>query len=266
MHHYTYLIQSLDKTMNYIGVRSCRCLIEQDIYWGTSKHLPWGRAGAKKDQSSVAIKTILKTFSTRKEAVEHEVYLHALYNVSTNPNFWNQANQTSSKFDVTGKTFIFTKQHIENMKKGHLSRSKDSYSKNWKHSDQAKQSIANSKRNIPRSEEVRTKLSYKMKVYYQNGGVHPLQGKQHSNKTKEKISKVRKEKGLSAGINAVRFNPWFITYPDGTTEVFTDITKTDKAKEQGYHSHVYLTAAGLSKGKKVIKKGQFKGCIVGNMT
>lgn len=96
MNHYTYLLSSTTQEKYYIGVRSCKCEIVDDQYKGSSK------AMTKADRDT-CVKTILKTFATRKEALAHEIELHKLYNVKDNPLYWNLANQTDTKFDWTGQ-------------------------------------------------------------------------------------------------------------------------------------------------------------------
>ena len=94
--HYTYEISKNDGVrMSYIGVRSCEGNPEDDNYWGTSKHLP-------DNIQDNHTKTILRTFDTRDEAVKHEIYLHNINDVASNPLYYNQAKQTSTKFDTTG--------------------------------------------------------------------------------------------------------------------------------------------------------------------
>ena len=103
MYHYTYKIHYSDGKY-YIGVRSCNCLPEEDTkYLGSSKYTP---------NNLVTKKEILATFPTRTLAIEHEVYLHQFYDIAKNPLFYNQAKQTSKKFDVTG-----TKQSKEHSQK-----------------------------------------------------------------------------------------------------------------------------------------------------
>ena len=96
MNHYTYLLSSTTQEKYYIGVRSCTYTPSSDPYKGSSKSMT-------KADKDTCTKTILKEFNTRKEALEHEVELHAKYNVKDNPLFWNNANQTSTKFDWSGK-------------------------------------------------------------------------------------------------------------------------------------------------------------------
>lgn len=98
MNHYVYLLQHPTDRLKYIGVRSCKCTIEQDPYKSSSKSVT-------KQYLSECTKTILKVFTTRKEAVEYEIYLHNLYDVAKNPEYFNCAKQTATKFDQSGKIF-----------------------------------------------------------------------------------------------------------------------------------------------------------------
>lgn len=266
MNHYTYLIQSLDKTMNYIGSRSCKCDPTEDCYWGTSKHLPWGKKGSKQDQSSQATKTILQVFNTKQEALEHEIYLHNKYSVHTNENFWNQAKQTSTKFDTTGKSFTFTKNHIENMKKSHVFREKSSYGSGWHHSDTAKQAIAKAQAGRIKSESEKDKLSNSLKAFFLSGGKPSMLGKSHNKETKVKISENKKQNNTWKGVTNAKFKPWFIKSQEGNVLYFYSTTKEEQSLKDGYKSHTYGTACNLSKGTTPIKKGKLKGLIIGNIT
>lgn len=82
MNHYVYLITD-DAVSNYIGVRSCKCLIQDDTkYWGSSKCNP---ANMRETHNKI----ILKRFDTRKEANHYEQEMHDLFDVSNNSQFWN---------------------------------------------------------------------------------------------------------------------------------------------------------------------------------
>jgi len=95
MNHYTYVLKSQVSDLSYIGVRSCSGLIEEDDYWGSSKHLP-------DDVSTTFDKTILGTFSTRADAVNDEIRRHNENDVARNPLFINKAKQTATGFDRSG--------------------------------------------------------------------------------------------------------------------------------------------------------------------
>ena len=81
--------------MKYIGVRSCMCPVEEDVYLGSSKIIP-----AK--LYATCEKRILNTFATRVEAIQEEIRLHEVLDVCVNPEYYNQAKQTHVKFDQQG--------------------------------------------------------------------------------------------------------------------------------------------------------------------
>lgn len=90
--HYVYQI-TYNTGKKYIGVRSCKCNIEEDPYMGSPFHLP--------EEAKIGCKEILSTHTTRELAMEEEIRLHTLYNVKDNPDFYNQCNATSTKFQVS---------------------------------------------------------------------------------------------------------------------------------------------------------------------
>ena len=90
--HYVYQI-TYNTSKKYIGVRSCVCNIEEDTYLGSAFHIP--------PEATIACKEILSTHSTREEAMLEEIRLHTLYDVKNNPDFYNQCNATSTKFQVS---------------------------------------------------------------------------------------------------------------------------------------------------------------------
>lgn len=92
-YNYVYEITYSDNK-KYIGVRSCNCEVENDPYMGSAFHLP-------EDIAPTGVKTILNTYSTREEAMLEEIRLHAELNVKDNPNYYNQCNSTSTKFQVS---------------------------------------------------------------------------------------------------------------------------------------------------------------------
>jgi len=97
--HYTYRLIALnpvDERVEYIGVRSCNGLPENDTrYQGSSKHLP---------RTIQYRKEIIAVWPTREEAVAHEVALHDFHDVARSPRFFNKAKQTSVGFDTAGIT------------------------------------------------------------------------------------------------------------------------------------------------------------------
>ena len=91
-HHYVY--HSYEEWgREYIGCRTCDCLPEEDTkYFGSFRDKTFKPTG----------KTILFVCKTRQEAAEIEIELHDFFDVAINPQFANQAKQTSTGFDRTG--------------------------------------------------------------------------------------------------------------------------------------------------------------------
>ena len=102
MKHYTYQIHYSDEK-SYIGVRSCKTDPCKDAaYIGSSKHTP---------NHLFVYKEVLGVFSTREEAVAHEIELHKLLDVAKSDRFYNRARQTSSKFDTSGVNLDRSEEH-----------------------------------------------------------------------------------------------------------------------------------------------------------
>jgi hypothetical protein len=91
-HHYVY--HSYEEWgREYIGIRSCDCLPEEDIgYFGSFTDKTFKPTG----------KTILFVRETREEVAEIEIKLHNFFDVAVNPQFANKTKATSTGFDVAG--------------------------------------------------------------------------------------------------------------------------------------------------------------------
>lgn len=114
MNHYTYLI-TYQNGMKYMGVRSCKCLPEEDVkYFGSSKHTP--------DKSQIKSKQILAVFPSRKEAIEAEIHYHKQHDIAVNPKYYNKAKQTAKSFDTLGVKFIRRPEHTDKIRQALLGR------------------------------------------------------------------------------------------------------------------------------------------------
>ena len=91
-HHYVY--KSFEEWgREYIGIRSCDCLPEEDTeYFGSFYDKTFNPTG----------KTILFTGETRQEVAEIEIELHDFFDVAVNTQFANKAKATSTGFDRAG--------------------------------------------------------------------------------------------------------------------------------------------------------------------
>lgn len=103
-YHYTYRITNIVEKKYYYGVHSCVCLPKEDIgvkYFSSSKNKAF-KEDIKENPQNYKYK-VVKIFSTREEALEHEIFLHTKFNVKLHKSFYNESNQTSKGFDTTGK-------------------------------------------------------------------------------------------------------------------------------------------------------------------
>ena len=164
----------------YIGVRSCKCSVEEDEYMGSSSIMTI-------DDKSNCDKLILEEFGTREEAISYEIRLHKQLNVSNDKRFWNIANQTSKGFDTTGRVVGET----EKIKRGDAQRKRFLNSKHpslgRKLSDEHKSKIAKS-----------------------------LSGRKHTESAKKNIQRSHKERAASHW----KFKPWWYTFNGCTTFVY----------------------------------------------
>lgn len=98
--HYNYQIININNHKRYIGTRSCTCWpTEDNNYFGSSKHL---KQDIHKEGKELFRKEIIAIWDTRELAIDFEIKLHHYFEVSSNPNFYNQAKQTSTSYDRTG--------------------------------------------------------------------------------------------------------------------------------------------------------------------
>lgn len=96
MNHYTYEIE-FENGMKYLGVRSCKCDIKDDVYTGSSKLIP-------NELYATCKKRILNVFDTRIEAQKDEIQRHKELDVARNPEYYNGINAKSVGFSPIGLT------------------------------------------------------------------------------------------------------------------------------------------------------------------
>ncbi len=200
-YHYTYRITNIKDRMYYYGVHSCDCLPKEDIgvkYFSSSKNK---FVKDQKENPQDYKYKVLKVFSTRLEAVEHEIFLHKKFNVKTHKSFYNGANQTSTKFDTSGTTYSHTEEAKEKIRK---------YRKTYTYSEEAKEKMSLSLSGRVFSEEhiEKLKISAKNKPpvtpetkqkmsIAKTGENHNLFGKKHSEETKQKMRKPKPQKYIT---------------------------------------------------------------------
>ncbi len=105
MAHYTYRITNLLENKHYIGVRTSKCEPTEDLgfdYFSSSTDKEF--LMEQKINYQDFEYGVLGTFDTRKQALEHEIELHDLFDVGANSNFYNKSKQTAVGFDTAGMT------------------------------------------------------------------------------------------------------------------------------------------------------------------
>lgn len=101
--HYTYRITNLIENKHYYGSRTCDCNPIKDLgikYFSSSSDKKFVK-DQKLNPENYKYK-VIKTFKTRKEAIQFEIKLHNYFNVGINESFYNKVKQTSTGFDTTG--------------------------------------------------------------------------------------------------------------------------------------------------------------------
>lgn len=185
--HYTYKIINKVTDEFYIGVRSCACPIEKDVYMGSSSI--WSKNYIKTHRSELD-KIILNTFCTRQEANIEEVKL--LLEVQHDPLCINQYFGYTP--DVTGR-----KQSEEHIQKRKLVGPRNGmYNKH--HSAETKKLMSEKLAGRIVSEETKLKISNFHK------------GKVYNSETRQKISKARQK--IRHIVNIITGESWDVSITD----------------------------------------------------
>lgn len=184
MHHYVYYSYE-EWGRGYIGVRSCRCLPEEDCKY----------FGSYTDKSFAPVnKIILCEFATREEALRAEVVLHEFYQVHKNPHFANKSRQTSTKFDCP----LRSESHRQKI--GDSCRGRKHY--NWGKSltKEVKEKIRNAIKGTKRSEACKQKHRRPKSEHHKNAISDALKGKVKTTKHIENMKLAKKGKTPKSSI------------------------------------------------------------------
>lgn len=114
-YYYVYRISNIITGMHYYGDRACNCHPKEDlgISYFSSYTNKLFEVDQKNNPNHYKYK-IIKIFETqRSDAKLLESFLHKKFDVKNHPLFINRANQTSKKFDTTGRKY----KHKESTKK-----------------------------------------------------------------------------------------------------------------------------------------------------
>jgi hypothetical protein len=128
---------------------------------------------------------VIRIFKSKSEALNLEIKLHNKFDVGINENFYNRSKQTSTGFDVTGRTFSMseeTKRKISEKLKG---RKKEPFSEEHKENIKRRRKdqiiTEEHKRNLsitakgrekpPRTKEHRQRLGKIINIFDSNGNL-----------------------------------------------------------------------------------------------
>ena len=109
-HHYVYQITELSTNRKYIGVRSSSIFPKDDLgknYFSSSTDKKFIK-DQKENRSNYKYE-VLSEYSSREEAMNEEIRLHKLYDVSRSKEYINVCNSTSSGFCLYGKVVVKNK-------------------------------------------------------------------------------------------------------------------------------------------------------------
>jgi hypothetical protein len=208
-YHYVYRISNRLTGMHYYGVRTSKIDPKLDLgskYFSSSRNKEF-MVDQKTNPSNYKYK-VVRLFSTRQIALDHEIVLHKKFDVGVHAKFYNRAKSVSNGFDVTGTKFgprpeevkkkislsntgkirsESTKQKMSLMNIGKIAsyEAKSNMSNSQKgkfFSTDTRQKISLSKIGVPRSIEVRKKIS------------EANMGKRHSDEAKSNMSNSQKGK------------------------------------------------------------------------
>lgn len=132
-YHYVYRITNKELNKHYYGVRSSKVEPKSDLgikYFSSSKDKEF--INEQKVNFDTFKYKVIKIFETREEAINLEIKLHAKFDVVKSESFYNRSKQLISSFDTSGR---------EPWNKGLIS----------------------SLKGIPRSEEIKLKISQNRK-------------------------------------------------------------------------------------------------------
>lgn len=123
MSFYVYCIKNIINNKRYIGSRKCNGDPEDDLgikYFSSSHNKEF--MSEQKENPTLFEYEILKIFDNHKDMLEFEIYLHNLYDVGKNINFYNIVKQTSTGFSTSGckmsKKFEMTDEIRQKISKG----------------------------------------------------------------------------------------------------------------------------------------------------
>jgi hypothetical protein len=192
-YHYTYRITNIKDRIYYYGVHSCDCLPKEDIgvrYFSTSTIKEFIK-DQKENPQNYKYK-VVKLFSSRKEAEEHEQILHKKFNVRTNKKFYNKhnANEKWSTYGIPAWNKGLTKNdHPSLMKFSQTIAGENHPMFGKQHTNEAKDKMKKAHANKTLTQEHKDNIGKSV-----TGELNGMYGKKHNDEAKLIFSKTHKGK------------------------------------------------------------------------
>jgi hypothetical protein len=166
----------------YIGCRTCKCLPENDDYFGSYHDKNFNPSN----------KIILETFSTREEALQAEVNLHKFYQVDQNPHFANKSRQKTTGFYYSAKGVIRSDEYKQKMSESLKGREiKPEWTEKAKQNRRSFEGEGNPFYGKKHSQETKDILKQRTTETWKNQP-HPWIGRKHSKESKAKFRENNK--------------------------------------------------------------------------
>ena len=159
----------------YYGSRQCQCLPQEDTtYWSSSRGVHEAR---QRFGEHWFRKKIVSIYSSRYEALAKEIRLHHYFDVKNHPQFFNLANQTSTRF-LSRPLSLESRRKIAKALQGNTHTLGRAHSQTTR--DKISQSMKGKQPSLGRH------------VSQARRGHAPFAGKRHTLETREKISQAMK--------------------------------------------------------------------------
>ena len=116
-YHYVYRIKNTQLNKHYYGVRSSKTNPKLDLgikYFSSSTDKEFIKE--QKENKDIFKYKVVKIFQSRKEADEHEIFLHKKFDVKSHKQFYNIVNAGAINFTMTGENHWIHSKTAEEIK------------------------------------------------------------------------------------------------------------------------------------------------------
>ena len=188
VYHYVYRITNTVERKHYYGSRKSILQPKEDLgkkYFSSSVDIEF-IADQKINPQNYKYK-VVSIHSTHKEALAKEIKLHYIFNVGTNPSFYNRCKAISTGFSTEGSIHTEeTKAKISKSRKGTNSRL------GYKHTEETRKKISEKSKGRIISDKARKKASevHKNKVVSEETRKKISESRRNSTKSKVRLVNI----------------------------------------------------------------------------